>query len=222
MKLFIFIFLLFGNAYGIENDWSLKGGLGINFQTLNASHYSNDNLFGLSGNTSFGYRFSNFSISCASYISIGHVDNIIFKVDDQVHGYAESTYGSFNLMILFKYYTNQDLFKKYQLYFSLGPGISLQTFWPEESSALEGFTGADEKLSLETTGVFGTIGMEERTLFKEDFGKFLEILWGFNNAIKATLVDIKDSKTTQILKTDKNSANFKNFIILMNFGITFF
>jgi len=222
MKLLIIIFLIFGNAFGIENDWSLKGGLGVNFQTLNGENYSNDNLFGISGNTSFGYRFTNFSISCASYISVGHVDNIIFKVNDQVHGYSESTYGSFNLMILFKYYSNIDLFKKYQLYFSLGPGISLQTFWPEESSVMQGFIGGDEKLSLETTGIFGTIGMEERTLFKEELGKFLEIMWGLNKANKASLVDIEDSKTTEIIKTDTNSSNFKNFIILINFGITFF
>jgi hypothetical protein len=66
MKLFIFIFLLFGNAHAIENDWTLKGGLGINFQTLIGENYSNDNLFGLTGNTSFGYRFSNFSISLST------------------------------------------------------------------------------------------------------------------------------------------------------------
>jgi hypothetical protein len=222
MKLFIFIFLLFGNAYGMENDWSLKGGLGVNFQTLIGTDYSNDNLFGLSGNTSFGYRFTDFSISCASYISLGHVDNIIFKVDEDIHGYAESTYGSFNLMLLFKYYTNIDIFKKYQLYFSLGPGISLQTFWPEEHTVLEGFIGGNEKLSIETAGFFGTIGIEERTLFKEEFGKFLEIMWGANRANKASLVDIENSKQTDIIKTDTHSSDFKNFIILINFGITFF
>jgi hypothetical protein len=222
MKFLIIIFFLCNPAHALENVWSLKGGIGVDFQTLKGENLSNDNIFGFSINSSFGYRFTDFSISAASYLSIGHTDNLIFKVEEDTHGYAESLYGSFNLLLLFKYYTPKDFFKKYQLYFSLGPGISLQTFWPEEDSAYEGFISGSEKLSLETFGVFGTIGIEERVIFKEEYPKFFEILWGFNNAYKADLVNIQDEKTTTIVKTDENNYNFKNFLIILSFGITFF
>ncbi len=222
MRWVLFLLLICTPCYSFENDWSLKAGLGLNYQTLTGANLSQDNIFGVSGNTTFGYRFTNIAFQVASFISLGHADNIYFKVDNDTHAYAESTYGSFNFLLLFKYYANTDVFKKYQPYISIGPGISLQSFWPDETTILDGFTGGSEKLSLESFGIFGTIGIEERANFKDEFPKFLEIMWGFDKAFKANLVEIENEKTTDIIKSEEDQSLLKNFILIINFGITFF
>lgn len=222
MKLLAFFLIFCGSVWAYENEWNLKGGLGLNFQSLIDHEQTEDELFGLAVNTSFGYRFVDFEINTASYITMGHADNLNFQVGNELDVNADSNYWAVNFLLLFKYYTNINVYKKTQLYFSLGPGIAIQTFWPTNYTVTTGDLNGSEKITYETIGIYGTIGIEEKTLFKEEFPTFLELLWGFNRSYKTSLIDVEDSKTTAIILTDDDHSNFQNFVLIINFGVTFF
>lgn len=222
MKLLTVLILLCTNLSAVENEWSLKGGLGINFNTLYGENFSTNDFFGLSATTSIGYRFSNFAIAIASYGSIGRAKNIYIKVRDELEANADTNYWLINFILLPKYYTNINVFKKNQLYFSLGPGIAIQTFWPTSYTVTIGNLNDSDKITYETFGIYGTIGIEERTLFQEEHPAFFEFLWGYNKAYKTNLVSVSDEKTIDIISTDSNSNNFNNFVLMLNVGISFF
>jgi len=222
MKLLTVFLLLCSNLFAVENEWSLKGGLGVNFQALYGENLNNDDVFGLAANTSVGYRFTDFALTIASYGSIGRANNIYFKVGDELEAYANTNYWLINFLFLPKYYTNINVFKKNQLYFSLGPGIAIQTFWPTSYTVIKGNLNDSDKITYETLGIYGTIGIEERTLFPSDHPTFLELLWGYNKSYKTNLVSVSDEKTIDVLVTDSNSSNFNNFILMLNVGISFF
>lgn len=222
MKLLVFILLLsFNNLSAVENEWSLKAGLGFNLQSLSIQNIDSNDLFGLSGNTSFGYRYVDFGIYATSYLTFGKANNLYFKIGDAFESYANANYWTVNFLLLFKYYTNIIVFKNYEFYLSLGPGVSIDTFDPSQSNPINDVSSNTQKVTYETYGIYGTLGIEEKTLFKEEFPLFAEFLWGFSDAYKANLVSVSNAKTTTILVTDEN-ANFKNFILILNFGLTFF
>lgn len=221
MKLFTFFLLLCGTLSAVEYEWSLKGGLGVNFQSIYSNDLNQDNFFGLAANTSVGYRFSDFAVSIASYGSIGRADNLYFKVGDELEAIADTNYWIIDFLLLAKYYTNINVFKKNQLYFSLGPGIAIQTYWPTSYTVIEGSLSDDDKITYETIGIYGTIGMEERTLFQGEHPTFVELLWGFNKAYKTNFVRVEDEKEIDILYTD-DAHNFNNFILMLIVGISFF
>lgn len=152
---------------------------------------------------------------------MGHADNLFLKVGNDFQLYADSNYWASNFLLLIKYFTNINVFKKHQLYFGLGPGIAIQTFWPKNYTVSSGSISGTEKISYETLGIYGTIGFEERTLFKEEFPVFADILWGFNRSYKASLVEVDDPKSTEIILTDNNHSNFVNFVLIISFGVTF-
>jgi len=222
MKLLTVLILLCTNLSAVENDWSLKGGLGVNFDTLYRENFSTNDFFGLSATTSIGYRFSDFAIAIASYGSIGRAKNIYIKVGDELEANADTNYWLINFILLPKYYTNINVLKKNQLYFSLGPGIAIQTFWPTSYTIIKGNLNDSDKITYETFGIYGTIGIEERTLFQEEHPAFFELLWGYNKAYKTNLVSVTDEKTIDIISTDSNSSNFNNFVLMLNVGISFF
>lgn len=221
MKFLTFFLLFCGTLSAVENEWSLKGGLGVNFQSIYSIDLTQDNFFGLAANTSVGYRFSDFAISIASYGSIGSANNLYFKVGDELEAYADTNFWMIDFILLTKYYTNIIVFKKNQLYFSLGPGIAIQTFWPTSYTVIKGNLSDSDKITYETFGIYGTIGIEERTLFQGEHPAFLELLWGFNKAYNTNLVRVEDEKTIDILYTD-DASNFNNFILMLNIGISFF
>jgi hypothetical protein len=222
MKLLTVLLLLCSNLSAIENEWSLKGGLGINFQALSGEKFTEDDLFGLAANTAVGYRFTDFALTVASYGSIGRANNVYFKVGDELEAYADANFWLINFLFLPKYYTNINIFEKKQLYFSLGPGIAIQTFWPSSYTVIEGDLSDSDKITYETLGIYGTIGFEERTLFPEDHPTFFELLWGYNKSYRASLVNVSDEKTISVISTDSNSSIFNNFVLMLNFGLSFF
>ncbi len=221
MKFLTFFLLICGSLSAVENEWSLKGGLGINFQSIYSNDMDQDSFFGLAANTSVGYRFSDFAISIASYGSIGSAENLYFKVGDQLEATADSNFWVLEFILLPKYYTNINVFKKKQLYFSLGPGIAIQTFWLNSYTVIKGNLSDSDKITYETFGIYGTIGIEERTLFQGEQPAFFELLWGFNKAHKTNLVRVEDEKEIDILYSD-DAHNFNNFVLMLIVGISFF
>jgi len=219
----IFILLFFiPTAHSYYNDFSLKGSIGMNYQSINDERNTSSGLVGLSINTQFGYRREQFEVDLASYVTFGKADNVYFNVGDEFEVIADGSVRTFNFVPLLKYYTNWTPLPKRNFYVAAGPSWSLRTFWPTEYEVIEGELNDNYKITYRDMGIFGAFGLEEFSTFKEENPTFVEIMIGYSKSRKITVVDASDNQKVKIVHTDDVGPNIKSFVLMLNLGITLF
>ncbi|RLA65426.1 MAG: hypothetical protein DRQ88_03245 [Epsilonproteobacteria bacterium] len=222
LRLLLILFLFIPSAHSYYNDWGLKGALGMNYQSIAGEDESSDNIVGLTVNTQFGYRWDQFELDLASYVTFGKSHNIHFKVGDELQAIVSGMVRTVNFVPLLKFYTHWVPIQKRNLYFSAGPSFSLRTFWTNNYTVLTGELDEGYKITYHDTGIFAAVGIEELSTFKEENPSYFEILFGYTKSRKITVVDASNNQKVRVVHSDEAGPNIRTIILMFNLGITFF
>lgn len=200
---------------------ALKGGFGITHNTIEAKNNSEDKFIGYGVSTQYGYRWINWELNLSGFIFFGKIHNLEFEANGtSIRGTGPVRTVSIGPQ--FKYLASFEITQGWYPYLSLGNSWGLKTIKLDDYTSSGGEFRDDHKLTYTSRGGIISFGIEERLTFKEEHPVYCELLFGYNKAHTVSIVDASDFKEVETLSKESAENDIKDFLFMINFGMTIF
>ena len=236
-KMFLILFFalsLAPVAYGYENQFALKAGVG--YTTVATRTYYNksesededhgeDEYFAINLTTQFGYRARNWEFGINSLATMGYANNILFDANGTMisgKGITKSTF--FTPILKYLWHSKITISSleyrgHWLLYLGGGPTWSIQTI---KLSGYQQNFNSDYRIKYNSYGATLVFGIEEDLKSKQEYPFFIETMLGYAQAYRVAIVDVSDQFEVQLLSRNNPRNKIQSFYWAFNLGITLF
>ena len=205
----------------------LRGGPSSTWARLKTYQERGDEfLLGAGLSTHFSYRWNFWELGTSNYIFWGNAENLRFSAQ-QRDLYGEADFQSTSFGPLIRYFFKENalyqphLQSHWHSYIGLGPIWSHQTIRFDSSETSESFK-EKHKLTYSSFGFFITLGLEEKSYFKEMHPLYLELLYSFQKSKKFSLIDTTHPRQVKVILTKELQRNIDTHFVIFSIGATFF
>jgi hypothetical protein len=230
------------NSYAYKNDFALRAGFSYSqssFNSLedkdsiNGQEIERDDSRSYGATTSYSYKWDRITAGVESRILLGNAADLAFNFENTtIRG--EGSIRTVDITPFFQVNSKtfqipgklQEFFTGINIspwfaYFKAGPSWMLQTI------DLDNFNVREElkeghKLTYESVGFNITLGVEEDTPYKDMHPVFMEVSGSIYESYKVSLVDINDTRETNILASREAKQDIKTFSLVFTIGMTLY